>query len=228
MATTQPNYDSARLVEAWKLLIEAAPQAATSEGYRHDLADVGREVLAGLGTRYHRQILDAYRAKDAVRLRAFSDKMLGLIGDLDELVGTRREFLLGVWLEDARHWGATKAAKDLCERNARELLTLWTATYNITDYANRQWNGLLGSFYRHRWEMWTKALNASLANGVPVNEAAVREQLCHWELNWTRQTNRFPSQPHGDVVPLSRKCFRKYASEASQLAVIDKATAKER
>jgi alpha-N-acetylglucosaminidase len=99
MVTTQPHYDAARLVEAWRLLIEAAPQAARSEGYRHDLADVGRDVLAGLGTRCHRRVLDAYRTKDAAALRALGDRMLGLIGDMDELVGTWREFLLGVWLE---------------------------------------------------------------------------------------------------------------------------------
>ena len=173
MGTTQPNYDTTRLVEAWRLLIEAAPQAAGSEGYRHDLADVGREVLAGLGTRYHRQMLDAYRAKDAAALRAHIDRMLGLISDMDDLVGTRREFLLGVWLQDARRWGETKEEKAVCERNARELLTLWNSTYNITDYANRQWNGLLGSFYHHRWEMWAKALSDSLAKGVPIDEAVV-------------------------------------------------------
>ena len=53
--------------------------------------------------------------------------MLGLIRDMDELTGTRREWLLGVWIADARSWGATRAEKNLCERNARELLTTWTS-----------------------------------------------------------------------------------------------------
>jgi len=210
MATTQPNYDPARLVQAWKLLLDAAPQAAPSDGYRYDLADVGREVLAGLGTRCHGEILAAYRAKDKPALRAASDRMLGLIRDMDELAGTQPEFLLGRWLQDARSWGDTPAAKDLCERNARELLTIWSSTYNITDYANRQWNGLLGSFYYHRWEMWLKALNDSLATGAPLNDAVVRDRIYAWELAWTRQTAPFPAAPHGDVVSLSRSYFAKY------------------
>jgi alpha-N-acetylglucosaminidase len=211
--TTQPNYDPARLAEAWGLLLKAAPQAARSEGYRHDLADTGREVLAGLGTRYHQQMVAAYQAKDAATLRTLSDRMLGLIRDMDELVGTRREFLLGVWLEDARRWGVTSDEKDLCERNARELLTLWTSTYNITDYANRQWNGLLGDFYYHRWELWLKALNDSVATGVPIDEGAVRQRIAEWELGWTRQHNRFPSEPRGDVVAISQRSFDKYSAE---------------
>ena len=108
-------------------LLDAAPEAKSSDGYRFDLCDVGRQVLADLSTRYNQQIIAAYQARDATRLRQLSDKMLGLIRDLDTLAGTRREWLLGAWLADARSWGATEAEKDLCERNARELLTTWTS-----------------------------------------------------------------------------------------------------
>src|SRR5439155_5496019 len=120
---------------------------------------------------------------DAVRLRRLSDKMLGLIRDMDELAGTRREFLLGTWLSEARSWGATPSEQDQCERNARELLTVWTDLDNITDYSNRQWNGLLGEFYFHRWQMWLEALNDSLARGVPVPESEVRQKIRDWELS---------------------------------------------
>lgn len=210
--------DPARLVEAWKLLLDAAPEAKSSDGYRFDLCDVGRQVLADLGTRYNQQITAAYQTRDAAALRKLSDKMLGLIRDLDELTGTRREWLLGVWLADARSWGATPEEKDLCERNARELLTTWTSHDNITDYANRQWNGLLGDFYYHRWEMWLKALNDSLAHGTALNTTVTRNQIRDWELSWTRQTNgHFATKPHGDVIAISKKLFEKYAPDASQL-----------
>jgi alpha-N-acetylglucosaminidase len=209
--------DPARLVEAWKLLLDAAPEAKSSDGYRFDLCDVGRQVLADLGTRYNQQITAAYQTRDAAALRKLSDKMLGLIRDLDELTGTRREWLLGVWLADARSWGATPEEKDLCERNARELLTTWTSHDNITDYANRQWNGLLGDFYYHRWEMWLKALNDSLAHGTALNTTVTRNQIRDWELSWTRQTNgHFATKPHGDVIAISKKLFEKYTPDASQ------------
>jgi alpha-N-acetylglucosaminidase len=216
-ARTRPYYDTPRLVEAWKLLLAAAPEAKSSDGYRFDLCDVGRQVLADLGTRYNRQIIAAYKARDVAALRKLSNKILGLIRDMDELTGTRHEFLLGVWLTDARSWGATKAEKDLCERNARELLTTWTSYDNITDYANRQWNGLLGDFYYHRWEMWLKALNDSLAHGTALNQTVSRNQIRDWELSWTLQTNgHFAIKPHGDVIAISKKLFEKYATDASQ------------
>jgi alpha-N-acetylglucosaminidase len=142
--------------------------------------------------------------------------MLGLIRDMDKLTGTRKELLLGTWIDDARSWGATPAEKDLCERNARELLTTWTTFDNITDYANRQWNGLLGGFYHHRWQMWLDALNESLAKGVPVDEKQEREKIRAWELAWTRQHDRFSAKPHGDVVAISRELFEKYSGDASR------------
>jgi alpha-N-acetylglucosaminidase len=149
--------------------------------------------------------------------------MLGLIRDMDTLTGTRREFLLGVWLSDARSWGETKAEKDLCERNARELLTVWTGFDNVTDYANRQWNGLIGEFYYHRWQIWIAALNDSLTRHEAFNETGVRNRIRDWELSWTRQTNgHFATKPHGDVIAVSQKLFEKYAADASLPAVPEK------
>ncbi|HXF10122.1 MAG TPA: alpha-N-acetylglucosaminidase, partial [Desulfuromonadaceae bacterium] len=214
-ASTQSYYDTTRLVDAWKLLLDAAPKAKSSDGYQFDLCDLSRQVLANLATSYHRQIIDAYKAGDKAALRRLSDKMLGLIRDMDQLVGTRREFLLGTWLSEARSWGGTPAEKDLCERNARELLTVWTDLDNITDYSNRQWNGLLGEFYLHRWQMWLDALNASLARGVPIDESEERQKIRAWELAWTRQNDgNFRAQPQGDVVAISKKLFAKYSADA--------------
>lgn len=221
--TTEPYYDTTRLVAAWKLLIDCAPQAAASDGYRYDLADVGRQVLADLGTRYQRQIVAAYRAKDKAAVQTLSGKMLGLLRDMDTLAATRNEFLLGPWLEDARAWGKTTEEKSRFERDARELITVWTASNSIGDYANRQWNGLLGEYYYGRWNIWLAALNDSLASGVAFDEAAANQRVADWELKWTRQNNRFPTRPRGDVVQIAKELVAKYATDASQPAAEEKA-----
>ena len=122
-----------------------------------------------------------------------SGKMLNLISDMDKLAGTRREFLLGTWLSDARSWGGTPE-KDLCERNARELITVWPPN-EITDDTNRQWNGLLGEFYHHRWQMWLQALNDSLARGETLDVPANARKNRDWELWWTRQTTTISNRP---------------------------------
>jgi alpha-N-acetylglucosaminidase len=213
---TQIHYDPARLVQAWKLLLDAAPQAKASDGYRFDLCDVTRQVLANLSANYNRQIIAAFQAHDAKSLKESGDKMLGLIRDMDELTGTRREWLLGVWIADARSWGGSREERNQCERNARELLTTWTSYDNIPDYANRQWNGLLGDFYYHRWAMWLDALNASLANNTPFDEQATRNKIRDWEVAWTQQTDGdFLTKPRGNAITISQRLFDKYAQDAS-------------
>jgi alpha-N-acetylglucosaminidase len=212
--STKPYYDTARLVTAWKLLLDAAPEVGSSDGYGFDLCDVSRQVLANLATDYNRQIIAAYHAGDKKALTHLSGKMLGLIRDMDKLAGTRREFLLGTWIADAHSWGATPAEADMLEQDARELITVWTDHDNITDYANRQWNGLLGNFYYHRWQMWLEALNHSLANGVPINASEERQKIRNWELWWTRQKGRFPVRPTGNTVAIAKALFLKYSADA--------------
>jgi alpha-N-acetylglucosaminidase len=214
--STEPSYDLARLVDAWEALLIAAPACAGSDGYRYDLADVGRQVLADLVGRYHRAILKAFARKDAGAVKDLSGKMLGLIRDLDELLGTRKEFLLGVWLADARKFGQTQEEQDRCERCARELLTNWTDRDNtLADYANRQWAGLVGTFYFARWQTWLAALQSSLATGAAIDVTAIRTQIANGELAWAKQHDTYPVQPYGETLAVSRRLCEKYSADAS-------------
>jgi len=140
--------------------------------------------------------------------------MLGLIRDLDELTGTRKEFLLGTWIADARSWGRTPAEKNLCEWNARTLLTTWTVPQCWDDYANRHWNGLLGEFYYHRWQMWLDALNDAVGRNEKFEPKPVRKRIQDWEYAWTRQTGPFPSRPAGDTIAVAKALFAKYSADA--------------
>lgn len=213
--STQPYYDTTRVAEAWRLFLEAADACGASDGYRYDLADVSRQVLADLAGRYHRATIQAYARKDAATVGQLSGRMLGLIRDLDTLLASRREFLLGVWLADARSNGTTTDEQDLCERNARELLTTWNRQDAVTDYANRQWSGLVGTFYYQRWQLWLGALQSALASGQAVDVAAVRAQIREKDLAWTCQHEAYPTKPEGDTIAISRRLFQKYAADAS-------------
>ena len=211
---TTPRYDETKVVAAWKQLLDAARACGASDGYRYDVADIGRQVMADLGTHYHKAIIRAFQAKDAAQLRELSAKMLGLIRDMDELAGTRKEFLLGKWTADAQSWGATPEEKDLCEWNARALLTDWTVPQCWADYANRQWNGLLGEFYLTRWQMWLDALNSAVGKDEKFDPQPIRKKILDWEYAWTHETKTFPTQPSGDTVTIAKKLLAKYSADA--------------
>jgi alpha-N-acetylglucosaminidase len=214
--STEPHYATPRLGEAWRLMIEAAAACGGSDGYRYDLTDLGRQVLADLAGRYHRMILQAYTRKDAATVGELGIRMLGLLRDLDELLATRREFLLGIWLNDARKSGGTPEEQALCERGARELLTIWCSQdSNSIDYANRQWAGLVGTFYFARWQTWLSGLQAALGSGQPIDVAAVRARIRDDDRTWTRQHEAFPVEPRGQTIEISRRLFQKYRADVS-------------
>jgi len=214
-ASTEPHYDSTRLVAAWRAMLEAASVCRGSEGYRYDLADLGRQVLADLAGRYHRETLEAYARNDAAAVRQASGRMLDLMRDLDELLATRREFLLGAWLADARRSGATPEEQDRCERGARELLTIWSnQDSDIIDYAHRQWAGLVGRFYFARWQTWFGAMQTTLQSGHSLDVAAIRARIREDDRAWTQLHDRYPAEPRGETIEVSRRLFAKYSADA--------------
>lgn len=54
-----------------------------------------------------------------------SRRFLELLSDMDELLYTRSEYSFDKWLTEARSWGETKEEKDLMERDATSLVTIW-------------------------------------------------------------------------------------------------------
>jgi alpha-N-acetylglucosaminidase len=167
------------------------------------LADLTRQVLSDAATVCYGKLIAARQRKDKARVAQLSQIMLGMFDDVDDIVATRREFLLGAWIHDARGWGATPAEADLCEHSARALLTIWSepGAAALADYANRTWAGLVKDYYKHRWEMWLNAVNSDAL----LNEAAVRESIRQWEFRWVKQTApTFSANPSGDTVAVAK------------------------
>ncbi|HEY0073659.1 MAG TPA: alpha-N-acetylglucosaminidase TIM-barrel domain-containing protein [Abditibacteriaceae bacterium] len=202
--------------EAWKAMLGAGPnieRGSGAEAYRSDLAAIGTQAMEALAARYMVEIAKAFRARDKEALGTLRDKMLGLMSDMDELMSTRREFMAGAWLDDARKAGTTDAEQKLFEQDARALLTSWSIPTTQRDLAHRNWGGLISNYYEPRWRLWLTALQDSLNSGKPVDDNKVLEQMAAHETEWPKKTNKLPSSPSGDTVKLSKKLWDKYAAE---------------
>ena len=211
---TDPGYNTTELCKAWKKMINAAKECSGSDAYRFDLVDLGRQVLGNLGTRYQKRIVKAWKTKDKEALTEYSAKMLSLIRMMDKLTGTRKELLLGPWIKDARDWGTNNKEKDTYEQFARELITTWTIPQSHRDYANREWSGLLGTYYLGRWEIWLKVLADAADNGWKIDNRKAVHKLWKFECGWTRKRNTFPVKPSGDEVKLSEEAYKCFAPDA--------------
>ena len=151
------------------------------------------------------------RPRDREALRLAGQRYLELMRDIDRLLGTRREFLLGAWLRDAKRWATTDEERRLLEWNARNLITLWGPRDSILhEYAYRQWSGLIRGFYLKRWEMFLDRLNKSLETGKAFDAAEFEREIRAWEEDWTHGTESYPTQPAGDPVLVGQELWAKY------------------
>ena len=159
------KYPAPALADAWRLLLHAAPELSASETYRHDLVNVARQSLSNHAGTLYQRAMEAYRAKDSVLFQRASSDFLQLIRDLDELLASSDQFLLGTWLENAKRWGSTSAERARMEWNARRILTAWGNNTIIRDYAARSG--------RAACRLLRKALDAVLPH--------VRKPHRHWQ-----------------------------------------------
>jgi alpha-N-acetylglucosaminidase len=219
------DYDVTQVWAAWDELLAATAELGEVDPFRYDLVDVGRQALADLSVPLQREVTAAWESGDKVRFAAAKARFLELGADLDTLLATRREFLLGPWLADARRWGTTPAESDQYERNARQLLTVWgpeSAKAYLFDYASRQWSGLMDGFYLERWKKFFAYLEAQPAgyrdDGLPrgtnrVNNDANEfyRELSHWEYQWCEGHEPHPVAPQGDAGMEARRLHAKWA-----------------
>lgn len=207
------NYEPGRLMDAWRALAGSADEFADVDPYRFDLVDVGRQALNNVATALHARVKSAYLARDLPGVQTGSTAFLELLRDIDVLLATRREFLLGRWLEAAKAWGTNDAERRLMEWNARAQITLWHDRHScLRDYARKEWAGMIRKYYRVRWQRYFAAVAGAMLKGELVDDTAFHAELRQWEEDWAHQTDPFPTTPTGDSIEVTRALLSKYGS----------------
>lgn len=69
---------------------------------RYDLIDLTRQALAKYANKLFLDAIDAYKLDDLHAVAHLSQKFLGLVEDMDILLGCHDGFLLGPWIESAK------------------------------------------------------------------------------------------------------------------------------
>ncbi|MGZ3888221.1 MAG: alpha-N-acetylglucosaminidase [Flavisolibacter sp.] len=216
--TTNPaiNYSNRDLLEAWKLLCDVDKKAPAV--YYYDVVDVGRQVLGNYFAVLRDQFTESYNHKDRVALEKQGRQMLDLLDDLDTLLATNQNFLLGDWIETARRLGTNEKEKNYYESDARKILTTWGEPgLHLTDYANRNLAGLTKSYYRGRWKLFIEDIEASLQSNKAFNDTAFSKKLTTFEDQWTKGHEKYRSRPSGDGITISRLLLKKYGAEIEKI-----------
>ena len=209
------DYNMEDLEQAAKLLLIDYDILKDSDGYQYDLADILKQILSNSSQSYHRRMVQALNSRDLERFTEASDDFLRLIDRVDQLLGTRKEFLLGTWVEQAKALadGTDDFTKDLYEFNAKSLVTTWGAypqaeSGNLKDYSNRQWAGLTKDFYKERWSKWIADQKETLSGGSP---ASINWFEMEWA--WARANTEYTTEASGvDLKMLAAGILKNYSS----------------
>lgn len=204
-------YSNTSLAQAWNYLAQASDQLGHADTYRFDLVNIARQVLANHASQLHGDMVAAHKAGDMQAFKRTCERFLELIHDLDELLATRKEFLLGCWLEDAKRWGTDDEQRKVLQWNARRVLTLWGQGPQIDDYARKQWSGMLAGYYLKRWQWYLDEVGESLTKGEPFDETAFSQKLRQWMVNWSDGQEAYPTEPGGNSVTVAQRLWKKYS-----------------
>lgn len=204
-------YNRSDVFEAWRLLLNVAPNLTNSLGFRYDLVDITRQAVQELVSLYYEEVKIAYKNKDLILLlQAGGILAYELLPVLDEVLVTDKRFLLGSWLEQARAVAVSEAEAHFYEQNSLYQVTLWGPEGNILDYANKQLAGLVEDYYAPRWRLFLETLAGSLAQSVPFQQQEFDKNVFQLEQSFVLSKKRYSSQPQGDTVDLAKKVFLKY------------------
>jgi alpha-N-acetylglucosaminidase len=211
-----PDYDNKVLSDALKNLLNCADEFKNLDTYQFDVVNLTRQVISPLAYDWILDLENAYKKKDVNEFLKLKSLYLNLIKDFDVLLSTKKEYLLGGWVEDAKKWGDTKQEKDLYEFNALNLITLWGEKCtegqfdDLNNYAYKQWAGMFTDYHLVRWTKFFDQVEAAMRKNENWNRASFLESSCTWEKNWSHNKNLFPAVPKGDPVKVSKQIFDKY------------------
>ena len=205
----------AALVSAVDSLLAADPACRTADGYQYDLVNLTRQALSNSTYIIGKRLMTAASRKDLPAFRRETARLIGLGEDLDTLLGTRHEWLLGRWIADARGWAANDGEGDYYEHNAREIVTTWhEAGGGLSDYARRQWNGLIRTYYMDRWRVFIRLMDQSLESGKPFDAAAYQKARVEGDARFVTTTgSAFLTRPAGDPYASAARLMTKYRTD---------------
>lgn len=209
--TLKLYYSPELLQNALALLLRCNDKVKKSETYQYDITDITRQILANYGQELYKAIIDAYKQHNITDYQLKSKQFIDLLDDQEKILSTRKEFLLGNWIESAKNCAPTKADRDLFEFNAKALISVWGnkgVSEDLHEYANREWAGMIGSLYKPRWQSFFSVLEQRLkGNPLPLPDYYAIED------RWTKQKTVFPTQPVGDSFDIANQLYAKYCNK---------------
>ncbi|PIA33951.1 hypothetical protein AQUCO_03900072v1, partial [Aquilegia coerulea] len=215
-------HSTEEVIIALQLFLDAGSHLAGSLTYSSDVLNFllqnsidDNSILSKLANQVYLDAMTAFQQKNAKALTLQSLKFVELIKDIDTLLASDDNLLLGTWIESAKNLAASPREMRQYEWNARTQVTMWydttkTNQSKLHDYANKFWSGLLEKYYLPRASTYFTYLLASLVQkeGFKLEE---------WRREWISFSNKrqsgtelYPVRAQGDALAISKALSKKY------------------
>lgn len=150
-------YDEDAFEKIIPYLIAASSELENCDAFSYDLVNFTRQILANRFHKMYDEYVLCVKRADLASMNKISASMIEILDKMGNLLSTRKEFMLGYWLEQASNFGDTEYEKDLCVWNAKAQISYWGSERDDTslrDYAHKEWSGLILTLYKPRWEQF--------------------------------------------------------------------------
>jgi alpha-N-acetylglucosaminidase len=214
--TVNPDvkYDNKDLLKGWDLLLNSKIDNTL---FNNDLTSVGKQVLGNHFITIRDHFTEAYKIHDVNKMKEYGSAMLELIADIDELLASNPNTLVGKWISDAKSFAKNDSEKKYYEQDARKIISVWGEQgHDLNDYANRSIAGLMKDYYGGRWKIFIDAAIKSVDNQTDFKEKEVLQEVDKFSNDWSESTNYYSNLPVGNCREISKKLYLKYAKAINQ------------
>lgn len=167
--------------------------------FTHDLVDLFRQNLQNTADDLYKEIIEKVRTKDFDGFQRNSNIFLDLLIDLDKLLNTHKDFLLGRFLSQAIETATNDFEWKQYEFNFRNQITLWGPSGQVLDYATKQWSGIVRDYYYPRWQLFFNELGKCLQSNKRFNQSTFQKMVFNQvELPFNYESKQYPTEPTGE------------------------------
>jgi alpha-N-acetylglucosaminidase len=159
--------DSPEFLLAVRTFLSCADALKTNELYRADAIELTSQYLSNRVDEHIKAALASPPSDESHEQQA-----LALMSEIDALLASHPIYRLDRWLDFARAWGDTPNERAYFEQDARRQITTWGGP-RLTEYASKMWAGMVGDYYRGRWDV---LFNARKLGKTP--------EILAWEESW--------------------------------------------
>lgn len=157
------------------------------------------------------KIVADYNSANLSALQEHVNNFENILIDLDRILSTSRDFLLGRWLESAKAVATNALESANYEFNARNQISTWGPTGQIVDYAMKQWAGMVADYCLPRWKLFFHELKYSVLSGKKININKCRQKIFKQvEEPFTVDNQVYAIEGNGDTYRVANDIYNKW------------------